>query len=263
MEENNTHNDLSANEALNGSIINILNNKIIKEEDGYHYICPKCHKFPFIEFIKSIKYVKFTCSCYNTKQILIKDLFDKTKNYITINGLSNSGLSSPFSIDIDKNYEGFKCKEHNKKFKHFCLTCHLNICPECPIEEHRMMNFDFDIGLNFGNKKNLKKNKFLDIITGEREENEEKDSQEEEDYSNKDEELTENYQNHSISDNDANIHAAKYLFVCIFASPMYPVVPTVRQGPIPWWCGGLRGMVRHHARDFRPERLLSLVGPVG
>ena len=43
---------------------------ILKQENIYHYLCPKCHIFPFIEFTKSKKYIKFTCSCYNGKEIL-------------------------------------------------------------------------------------------------------------------------------------------------------------------------------------------------
>ena len=49
---------------------------ILKKEDA-HYLCQKCRKFPFIEFSKSRKHVKFTCSCYNSKKIFNQRLYIK------------------------------------------------------------------------------------------------------------------------------------------------------------------------------------------
>ena len=113
---------------------------ILKQEDNYHYLCPKCHIFPFIEFTKSKKYIIFTCFCYNNKEILIKDLFDENKNYITINNLSNTSiLSSNNNIDYD-NYEGLKCKEHNLNFTHYCKTCLLNVCEKCKYDCYNDFN---------------------------------------------------------------------------------------------------------------------------
>ena len=71
MGENKQNNDLSKSELFYGPINNIqvtnsINNKnrlsisninpILKEEE-YHYLCPKCYKFPLIEFTKNIKHV--------------------------------------------------------------------------------------------------------------------------------------------------------------------------------------------------------------
>ena len=67
------------------------------------------------------------------KEISVKELFDETNNYITINKLLDSNyLSSNINLnkDID-NYEGLKCKEHNLNFEYFCGRCLLNICKEC------------------------------------------------------------------------------------------------------------------------------------
>ena len=117
----NTENDTLTNN-INKTISNI--DPILKEEE-YHYLCPKCNKFPFIEFSKSKKYVKLTCSCYNKKNILIKDLFDKSKNYMTIKEFSF--LKNLYS---NNNGEGLECKTHLKpdgKFKYFCKTCLINI----------------------------------------------------------------------------------------------------------------------------------------
>ena len=125
MRNNNQDNHLNISEFTDSNPINQKNisttqrfqniEPILKPEEGYHYLCPKCHIFPFIEFTKSKKYIKFTCLCYDNKEILIKDLFDKSNNYITINDLSNTNLLSSTIIinDInDVNYEGLTCKEH-------------------------------------------------------------------------------------------------------------------------------------------------------
>ena len=144
MKNNNSRNkDLSKSESFFGSNFNQTNNStndinmqsfsyinpILKEEDKYHYLCPKCNKFPLIEFTQSTKYIKITCSCYNNKKFLIKDLFDESNNYILINNLSSSNILS--SNIIKDNREGFICKGHHKYFKYFCKTCLLNICDEC------------------------------------------------------------------------------------------------------------------------------------
>ena len=145
MKDNSKNQDLSKSESFFGSNFNQTNNStndinkqsfsninpILKEEDKYHYLCPKCYNFPLIEFFKSKKYIKFTCSCYNNKKILIKDLFDESNNYITINNLSCSSILS--SNIIKDNEEGLICKEHHKYFKYFCKTCLINMCDECII----------------------------------------------------------------------------------------------------------------------------------
>ena len=48
-----------------------------------HYFCNTCHKFPFIKFCKDRKNIRMTCSCFNNKKILIKELF-KTISLIII-----------------------------------------------------------------------------------------------------------------------------------------------------------------------------------
>ena len=73
----------------------------MKQDIGYHYLCPKCHNFPFIKFTESKKYIQFTCSCYTNKEILIKDLFDINNKYITINYLSNINTLSSISNNND------------------------------------------------------------------------------------------------------------------------------------------------------------------
>ena len=93
---------------------------IHKLEYKCHYICPKCHKFPFIEFYKDRKNIKFICSCIN-KKILIKDILDKTKNYITFenNNIQNDKINE------------LLCIKHKNKFCSFCESCLLNECVDC------------------------------------------------------------------------------------------------------------------------------------
>ena len=154
MEDKNKSQDLTKSELFYGSYTNIhidneslddINKKsfqnidfILIKEDEYHYLCPNCFKFPFIEFCKTKKYVKLTCSCYFSKIISIIDLFDESKNYITRNNLGSSGLLSSTIImnNYENNYEGLKCKEHNRCFKYFCKTCLLNLCDECIYEQN-------------------------------------------------------------------------------------------------------------------------------
>ena len=154
MEDKNKSQDLTKSELFYGSNTNIhidneslddINKKslqnidfILKKEDEYHYLCPNCFKFPFIEFCKTKKYVKLTCSCYFSKIISIIDLFDESKNYITRNNLGSSGLLSSTIImnNYENNNEGLKCKEHNRCFKYFCKTCLLNLCDECIYEQN-------------------------------------------------------------------------------------------------------------------------------
>ena len=192
-------NNNSTNNMSIGSISNI--NPIIKEEDGYHYLCPKCHKFPFIEFTESIKEIKFSCSCNNKKlkQISIKDLFDKEKQYITINRLSNSYLLS-LTIKVENNYEGLKCIKHNKTFLYCCIRCNVNMCPDCKIKIKEHKEHETYKKESHDSDKEL----FLDVIKEEDDENEEKEekeSQEEDDFSEDDKEDEDDY-NREIKDHN-------------------------------------------------------------
>ena len=62
---------------------------IKKDYNYYHYFCTKCHKFPFINFCKDRKNIKWTCSCFNNKKMLIEELFK-------INSIEDS-ISLPLS----------------------------------------------------------------------------------------------------------------------------------------------------------------------
>ena len=101
-------------------------NSLLKQEESYLYLCPKCHIFPFIDFTESKKYIRFTCLCYANKEILIKDLFSKSNSFIT--DLSNNNFLSYHDIFNYDQYEGLKCSEHNLIFKYYCKTCLVNFC---------------------------------------------------------------------------------------------------------------------------------------
>ena len=93
-----------------------------------HYLCPKCLKFPLINFCKDKKYIKLTCLCYNNKKVLIKDYLDNIS--INSNSISTTFLSST-NINLDDNKE-IICKKHNKKYEYFCSDC---LCHYCNKEE--------------------------------------------------------------------------------------------------------------------------------
>jgi hypothetical protein len=143
MEENSIKEEINYSELFygtnNSNQINTTNDiigksftdiePILKEEDLYICLCPKCQIIPFIEF-KNIKNIFFTCLCQNHKKIGIKDLFEKKKKKYIIK--HNDSENSYFLSDnINDDYEELKCKEHNLTFKYFCKTCLLNICEKC------------------------------------------------------------------------------------------------------------------------------------
>ena len=77
-----------------------------------HYICTKCLKFPYIKLYKDRKNIRLTCSCFNNKKILIKDLFEK--NILYIENDSNKDILS--KTNLNNNIEDeLICKEHNEK----------------------------------------------------------------------------------------------------------------------------------------------------
>ena len=109
------------------------------DDPDYHYLCPKCHNFPLIEFLSEEKeYVKYKCSCTKEQKELVK-IDDFFKNKITI--LNNKEFNS---LTKDK-IIGFKCTSHNSlkynKFKYYCIACKKNICKEC-CQNHLDKNHD-------------------------------------------------------------------------------------------------------------------------
>ena len=126
---------------------NLLNLDIepIHETDySSHYLCTKCLKFPFIKFCKDKKNIKVTCSCFNNKKILIKNLYDNSNN-ISIES-SYINLLSTTNINVsNKNFENiFICNKHNKKFKYFSKFFLNNYCEDC-------IKYKKDLNINSNN----------------------------------------------------------------------------------------------------------------
>ena len=117
----------------------ITNQSTINRLEKYHYLCQNCLGFPFIEFFKDMKYIKFTCFCLNHQKILIKDLFNGTNNIIFI----DKSNSNDFIIG---------CQRHNKKFEFVCKHCLQHTCSDCiklECKNHMIKLKDF----RFDNKK--------------------------------------------------------------------------------------------------------------
>ena len=109
---------------------------ILKAEDLYICLCPKCKIIPFIEFGEKKTSIFFTCLCQFQQKIDIKVFFNKKKKqYIVKN--DDSVESSFFKSAItNDDYEELRCKKHHVTFKYFCKTCFVNICEKC-VSNHK------------------------------------------------------------------------------------------------------------------------------
>ena len=100
-------------EEINSHLFNLDIENIYNNRD--HYLCTQCFKFPYIKFCKDRKHIRLTCSCFNNKKILIKDLFEK--NILSIENYSNINLLSTTDLNLNDDIENeLKCKKHNKIF---------------------------------------------------------------------------------------------------------------------------------------------------
>ena len=118
---------------FDSDIENINNNR-------NHYLCTQCSKFPYIKFCKDRKNIRITCSCFNNKKILIKDLFEK--NILSIENISNINFLSLTNLNLNDDIENqLKCNKHSKIFfnskhkfegfskiylEHYCQHCIYN-----------------------------------------------------------------------------------------------------------------------------------------
>ena len=122
---------------------------ILKESSfpNTHYLCPKCHFFPKIQFVKDEpKVILYTClDRKNGEKVLIKDLFDPQKEYLTFidnnNGNNNNINENDFKCNLHENFN----KLH--KYKYYCKNCQTNLCKLCCQKHvknnHDLINFDF------------------------------------------------------------------------------------------------------------------------
>ena len=112
-----------------------------------HYFCNKCMKFPYIKFCKDRKTIRLTCSCFNNKKFLIKDLFSNNYFFSKENFLN---------INNDLHIENILlCKKHHKKFIGFSRLFLDNYCQSCIYEKNgNDIIIDFD-DMNIEVKNNL------------------------------------------------------------------------------------------------------------
>ena len=121
-----------------------------EENQKYDMTLIKCHDCKiknkaiteFNEFYICLKCSKYLCP-------LCKSIHDKTHNI----------------INMDKNY---KCLRHNEPYSFYCKICKLNLCVQCPNEEHKNHNKIFfgDIMPNIDdiNKKMIKLKNSIDLF---------------------------------------------------------------------------------------------------
>jgi len=126
---------------LNNSNLNLSSQPIFREnepfnldietldntENSSHYCCSKCFKFPYIKFCKDKKHIRLTCSCFNNKKVLIKELFEG--NYLLFKNNYTNLLKTEF--DINTNSNKVLCERHKEKFKAFSKLCQENYCQKC------------------------------------------------------------------------------------------------------------------------------------
>ena len=161
-------NDENANNE-NENLLNLTIESIFKN-NSRHYLCSNCKKFPFIEFCKDYKTIKYTCFCRINEKILIRSLIDDKNNNYLITEKSFSStilklLSSTTSVvnNVENynsniiNIEGFICLNHNFKFKYFCKKCLENICEECFKNNHNEHNIIKLEDFEKDNKEKIKK----------------------------------------------------------------------------------------------------------
>ena len=60
-------------------------------QNSNHYLCPKCQKFPLLEF-KDRKNIKKACSCMNNQKIKITDFLDNIESNIIKENFLNSTI---------------------------------------------------------------------------------------------------------------------------------------------------------------------------
>ena len=110
-----------------------------------HYLCTQCLKFPYIIFCKDRKYIRLTCSCFNNKKILIKDIFEK--NIIFCETNNNLALLSSTNLNLNDENE-LICKKHNKIFKFFSKNYLDNYCQSCIDNNKFITKYNYD-SINF------------------------------------------------------------------------------------------------------------------
>jgi len=100
---------------------------------NYHFVCKKCNKVPWIEFV-DLNNLNYVCYCHENKNLGIDII--KEKSIVE------------FENDKGDLTKYLKCQEHHKKYHYYCKYCNVNLCREClsKNEKHRyhvIYVFDF------------------------------------------------------------------------------------------------------------------------
>ena len=138
MEDYSSNNSSYSNNSYLSNIPLDLNSHLFYYERD-HYLCAQCLKFPYIKFSKDRRHIRLTCSCFNNKTILIKDLFEKNILCIESNFFSATNLYLNINIENE-----LKCKKHNKKFEGFSKICLDNYCQKCIFYQNNGIIINFD-----------------------------------------------------------------------------------------------------------------------
>ena len=95
-----------SNDTTGKSFTNI--DPILKAEDLYICLCPKCKIIPFIEFCENITSIFFTCLCQFQKKIEIKEFFNKKGNNLLLKMMiqwNHVFLNQPLQMMTMKNLD--------------------------------------------------------------------------------------------------------------------------------------------------------------
>jgi len=126
------------------------NNSEIKERIPYsdndsHFICRKCHKIPIIKFNNSLTNFNYSCSCFFSREISLKNIINE---YIV-------------EENANVNIESYlKCQDHNENFFYYCKMDNTHLCRTCLRKQylhqiHSLYSFDFYYCLINNKKENI------------------------------------------------------------------------------------------------------------
>jgi len=105
-------------------------------DNDSHFICRKCHKIPIIKFNNSLTYFNYSCSCFISREISLKNIINE---YIVKENEENANA----------NIESYlKCQIHHENFFFYCKMDNINLCRSCLRKKylhqyHSLYPFDF------------------------------------------------------------------------------------------------------------------------
>ena len=142
---NNIPNKGKENQKLNETSLKSELSEILKDLNNiYHYICRKCHTFPYIEIIDK-NTIKYKCQCKKKEKEeeketkkdkeIIKETNEEEKKeeesskIMKIKDLINNIKKE--KKENDEEIQGLICDKHGEEFRYYCSDCRENICKDC------------------------------------------------------------------------------------------------------------------------------------